>query len=200
MDAKKLLQSYERYQQLSRAIPDSAVFEYASHVDRDELGTTQKWLRFPSPSELEKMNNIAMAAVMLHEKEEIYQIIQRGYSLDRAVADGPSKNPAYHEAHGQALRVEYKFLQECARSEGLDTSVEALAIVNPKALEGAPSVSVMMGITMRELSDYGLFERMPTRDEADRAVEFFKRGGAKYPDSLNKILAYVDFFGEMPKK
>lgn len=192
MDAWKLLQSRTRYQELSREVPDSAVFLYLQPRSYATAIGTKRWSRLEDSSALSR-NDISAAAEMLHEKIEIHEALRLGYELDEVVAGGPEGNPVHEEAHALALKEEYKFLQECAQSEGLETSVEALALANQLAGE-ISSESREMKIINEELRKNGLFEKIPSREEFERAVELFKRGGVEYSSDLKRVLSMIEFF------
>ena len=169
MNLQGLLDSYPRYREISQVVDDNMVFRFAAASGVTEAEFIKGM----------RDGDLGHQAIYLHAKEELFQILKNGITIEEAVRDKDSGvaiiKGVYNDAFNEATRVEYNFLRHVAATLGYDLSIEALGIANPLFL--GTRRGLVLSSQGLELMKAGLLEHHPSTEELAQALEFYKKAG-----------------------
>ena len=166
MDCQTILESYPRYEEINTLIKEEHVQKY---VQLNEPGGLDILEQFTMP-------DIDAKAGLLHEMEELYQLVEAGKDLIYVISGGEIPSEILQNAHMEAFRREHDFLKYAAEKLGFIVSEAALAIANPRYIFSNIKHGLLGTHRLGDIMSAN-FETKPSLEDIENALEFFKAGG-----------------------
>ena len=123
-------------------------------------------------------------SLVIHEKFEIFTLMNFGYALNRIIDVGPSMiGNEYKKAHNSATIAQHKYLQSVARKYGYRLSIGPLIITDPLFIgpdvyypQFQMTIKAQQG-QIKDLEKFGIKGHLISSEELETAAKFYRQVG-----------------------